>query len=132
MDMPCCTTKPSVFRHSIGDQDIFRGDHGDEAPFDGVRRVLVHPFAPPEGRFHVDGDEEGAVDGGNLTATSYLMETVMMHEIGHVLWHWLAHPSDAAVVMYPSVVARKRKVELGNDDIEVGVAVLEGKRREKR
>ncbi|KAG5531715.1 hypothetical protein RHGRI_026366 [Rhododendron griersonianum] len=60
------------------------------------------------------------------------METVMMHEIGHVLWHWLAHSSYAVAVMYRSVVARKRKVELGNDDIEVGVAVLERKRREKR
>lgn len=92
--------------------------------------MLVHAFAPPERKFHVD--EEGAVDGGNLNTTSYLMETVMMHEIGHVLWHWLAHSSDAVAVMYPSVVARKRKVELGNDDIEVGVAVLERKRREKR
>ncbi|KAG5534091.1 hypothetical protein RHGRI_022282 [Rhododendron griersonianum] len=102
---------------------IFRGDHGDGSRFDGAGGVLGHAFAPPDGRFHLDGDEEWAMDGGNLNATSYDMETVVMHEIGHVLG--LAHSSDAAAVMYPTVAAGKRKVELGNDDIE-GIQELYG------
>lgn len=64
---------------------IFRGDHGDGAPFDGKGGVLGHAFAPPDGRFPLDEDEEWAIDGRNLNATNIDMERVVMHEIGHVL-----------------------------------------------
>lgn len=102
---------------------IFRGDHGDGTPFDGKGGVLGHAFAPPDGRFHLDEDEEWAIDGRNLNATSFDMETVVMHEIGHVLG--LAHSSVAAAVMYPTVPMGKKKVELDNDDID-GIQSLYG------
>ncbi|KAI8540664.1 hypothetical protein RHMOL_Rhmol08G0004100 [Rhododendron molle] len=114
------TTSYSCADIKIG---VFRGDHGDGTPFDGAGGVLGHAFAPPDGRFHLDGDDNLVADGGNLNGTSDDMETVVMHEIGHVLG--LAHPSVTAAVMYPSVEAGKRKAELGNDDVE-GIQVLYG------
>ena len=33
------------------------GDHGDGHPFDGPKGILVHSFAPTDGRFHYDGAE---------------------------------------------------------------------------
>lgn len=55
--------------------------------------------------------QEWAIDGRNLNATSIDMETVVMHEIGHVLG--LAHSSVAAAVMYPTVPMEKKKTLMG-------------------
>ncbi|XP_057486754.1 metalloendoproteinase 2-MMP-like [Actinidia eriantha] len=72
-----------------------RLDHGDGFPFDGPSGTLAHAFAPTNGRFHFDADESwvvGAVPG------SFDMETVALHEIGHLLG--LGHSAVRDAIMY--------------------------------
>ncbi|XP_068304538.1 metalloendoproteinase 2-MMP-like [Pyrus communis] len=75
-----------------------RRDHGDGAPFDGRGGTVAHAFAPTNGRFHYDADEPwavGAVEG------AYDLETVALHEIGHLLG--LGHSSVEGAVMSSGV-----------------------------
>ncbi|KAK9090513.1 hypothetical protein Sjap_023690 [Stephania japonica] len=98
---------------------FFVGDHGDGEPFDGVLGTLAHAFSPPDGRFHLDGAEEWAVDGvGGVD-----LESVAVHEIGHLLG--LGHSSVEEAIMFPTISSRRRKVELARDDVE-GIQVLYG------
>lgn len=106
---------------------FFTSDHGDGEPFDGVLGVLAHAFSPPHGRFHLDGDEYW-VDGATaLDPTAFDLESVAIHEIGHLLG--LGHSSIEEAIMYPSISGGVRKVELAADDVE-GVQVLYGSRTE--
>ncbi|CAN6574892.1 unnamed protein product [Malus baccata var. baccata] len=57
------------------------GDHGDGNPFDGQGGILAHAFPPTNGRFHYDADEAWAV---GAVADAYDLETVALHEIGHL------------------------------------------------
>ncbi|KAF2316181.1 hypothetical protein GH714_041522 [Hevea brasiliensis] len=59
-----------------------RGNHGDGNSFDGRGGILAHAFAPQDGRFHYDADETWAV---GATQGAYDLETVALHEIGHLL-----------------------------------------------
>ncbi|CAI9782610.1 unnamed protein product [Fraxinus pennsylvanica] len=59
-----------------------RRNHGDGLPFDGPGGVLVHAFAPTNGRFHYDADDRFSV---GAAAGASDLETVALHEIGHLL-----------------------------------------------
>ncbi|GAB4857263.1 hypothetical protein Ancab_015170 [Ancistrocladus abbreviatus] len=99
---------------------FFRGEHGDSYPFDGPGGVLGHSFAPTNGRTHYDADENWSDNPG---PTQIDLESVMLHELGHVLG--LAHTSDPNAVMYPSIAPGVEKRDLQDDDIQ-GIQALYG------
>ncbi|KAK7367948.1 hypothetical protein VNO80_09968 [Phaseolus coccineus] len=105
---------------------FYSGDHGDGEPFDGVLGTLAHAFSPTNGMFHLD-EEEDWVATGDVTEASVSnavdLESVAVHEIGHLLG--LGHSSIEEAIMYPTISAKTRKVELAQDDIE-GIQVLYG------
>ncbi|VVA90816.1 unnamed protein product [Arabis nemorensis] len=51
--------------------------------------TLAHAFSPPNGHFHLDGDENWIVsiggDGFPSVTAAVDLESVAVHEIGHVL-----------------------------------------------
>jgi Matrixin/Putative peptidoglycan binding domain/Clostridial hydrophobic W len=104
----------------------FIGDHGDGAPFDGVGNILAHAFYPPpcggthSGKMHFDDDELWALAGG---ANQFDVETVALHEIGHLLG--LAHSTVVGSVMFPTYGGVRRN--LSQDDID-GIRSLYGRR----
>ncbi|GAB4829219.1 hypothetical protein Ancab_018885 [Ancistrocladus abbreviatus] len=105
---------------------FYSGDHGDGEPFDGVMGALAHAFSPPSGWFHLDNDETGVVSGDvgkSSVETAVDLESVVVHEIGHLLG--LGHSAVEEAILYPTIPARTRKVELTADDIE-GIQVLYG------
>ncbi|KAJ6374575.1 hypothetical protein OIU78_030141 [Salix suchowensis] len=126
------TVIPMTFTQtdSIYEADIrisfFAGDHRDGEPFDGVLGTLAHAFSPPNGRLHLDGDENWVVTGDIRTSTltsAVDLESVAVHEIGHLLG--LGHSSVEESIMYPSISSRTKKVELASDDVE-GIQTLYG------
>ncbi|KAJ4719123.1 Metalloendoproteinase [Melia azedarach] len=95
------------------------GDHRDGSPFDGRGEVLAHAFAPTDGRFHYDADEPWAV---GATPGAYDLETVALHEIGHLLG--LGHSSVEGAIMYSGIAPGATK-GLHGDDIQ-GIRALYG------
>lgn len=105
---------------------FYTGDHGDGEPFDGVLGTLAHAFSPPTGMMHLDGDEDWWIEGDIATATvstTVDLESVAVHEIGHLLG--LGHSSVEDAIMFPTISSMMRKVELGTDDVQ-GIQVLYG------
>ncbi|XP_057812400.1 metalloendoproteinase 3-MMP-like [Salvia miltiorrhiza] len=90
---------------------FYRGDHGDIDPFDGPGGTLAHAFAPTNGRFHYDADEQWSIGS---VADAFDYETVALHEIGHLLG--LRHSSVEAAIMYSEISAGQTK-NLHEDDI---------------
>jgi hypothetical protein len=104
----------------------FAGSHGDSSPFDGIGNVLAHAFYPPPcggahaGQMHFDEDELWALaDGGG----AFDLETVALHEIGHLLG--LDHSTVAGAVMFPTYAGQRRN--LAQDDV-AGIRALYGRR----
>ena len=103
----------------------FRGDHGDGAAFDGIGNVIAHAFYPPScggahaGKCHFDEDEAWALNHGGMDRD---LETVALHEIGHLLG--LAHSSVPGSVMFPTYSGERRR--LTADDIN-GIQALYGR-----
>lgn len=123
---------PLTFRETAayGRADIrvgfFTRDHGDGEEFDGVLGTLAHAFSPTNGRLHLDGEESWVVDGEPMNGSTRFavdLESVAVHEIGHVLG--LGHSSVEEAIMYPTISSGQRKVRLANDDV-MGVQELYG------
>ena len=91
------------------------GNHGDGHPFDGQYGVLAHAFYPyPSGgsyagQLHFDDDENWSVNGTGID-----VESVALHEIGHLLG--ISHSTISTAVMYPYYSDIKRELE--SDDKE--------------
>ncbi|XP_065879986.1 metalloendoproteinase 1-like [Euphorbia lathyris] len=91
---------------------FFRGDHGDDYPFDGPGRVLAHTYFPEDGRSHYDGDESWSSNPDN---TQMDLQSVAVHELGHALG--LVHSQDPQAIMYPTIAPGTIKRELTQDDV---------------
>ncbi|KAI3700806.1 hypothetical protein L2E82_45444 [Cichorium intybus] len=97
-----------------------RVDHGDGGAFNGSGGVLAHAFSPQDGRLHFDADENwsiGAMPG------FFDMESVAIHEIGHLLG--LGHSQDRSAIMFSSISSGVTK-GLAADDIQ-GLRALYGR-----
>ncbi|XP_008230961.1 PREDICTED: metalloendoproteinase 2-MMP-like [Prunus mume] len=94
-----------------------RRSHGDGHPFDGPGGILAHSFAPKDGRFHYDADEKWSV---GVVRGAFHLETVALHEIGHLLG--LGHSSVRRAIMYPTISSGETK-GLNRDDIQ-GIKAL--------
>ncbi|KAK4798472.1 hypothetical protein SAY86_030798 [Trapa natans] len=109
---------------------FYSGDHGDGQPFDGVLGILAHSFSPENGKLHLDASERWAVDfEREPSEVAVDMESVAVHEIGHLLG--LAHSTVKDAVMYPSLKTRERRVDLTVDDVK-GVQSLYGSKSSLR
>ena len=95
----------------------FTGNHGDGSPFDGVGNTLAHGFYPPPcggdhaGECHFDDAETWSLTG---TGGTFDLETVALHEIGHLLG--LDHSSVNSSVMFATYGGVRRA--LTQDDID--------------
>ncbi|KAI3726057.1 hypothetical protein L1987_65854 [Smallanthus sonchifolius] len=92
--------------------------HGDE-DFDGD--VLAHAFAPTNGRFHYNTNVNWSAGPGPVSG-AFDLETVAVHEIGHLLG--LRHSQDRNAIMWSSIPAGAVK-GLNTDDIQ-GIKALYG------
>ncbi|XP_050374536.1 metalloendoproteinase 2-MMP-like [Argentina anserina] len=79
---------------------------------------LVHAYAPTYGKLHYDADEPWAV---RAWEGYYDLETVALHEIGHLLG--LGHSLVERAIMYPYISSGVTKLDLDHDDIH-GIRAL--------
>ncbi|KAI3915598.1 hypothetical protein MKX01_015423 [Papaver californicum] len=109
---------------SSDDSDVIFGvhrfDHDDDVPFDGKGGVLAHAFAPSVGWCHYDADENWSTNPG---PQQFDIETVAIHEIGHVLG--LGHSYEPDAIMYPTVQPGMKKRNLHWNDVQ-GIQALYG------
>lgn len=115
------------FREVSGSTDLrfawATGSHGDGEPFDGIGNVLAHAFYPDDcggthkGKCHFDDAETWRVNG-----SSFDLETVALHEIGHLIG--LKHSTNPDAVMYASYQGLRRV--LTQDDIDGATRLYRG------
>ncbi|GER47401.1 matrix metalloproteinase [Striga asiatica] len=98
---------------------FLRGHHGDDYPFVGPqpRGGLAHSFPPPNGRIHFDAAQNWSHNGDR---NAFDVETVGLHELGHVLG--LDHSNVQLAVMHAIIAPGERK-HLHEDDIK-GIKAL--------
>ncbi|KAH7866088.1 hypothetical protein Vadar_015441 [Vaccinium darrowii] len=121
--IPLTFTETSSYGEADIMIDFYSGDHGDGELFDGVFGTLAHAFSPPTGRLHLDLTENWVVDGDVTSSVAVDLESVAVHELGHVLG--LGHSSEREAIMYPTISTGTKKVDLAGDDVE-GIQVLYG------
>ncbi|KAB1209092.1 Metalloendoproteinase 1 [Morella rubra] len=92
-------------------------NHGDGSLFDGTGGILAHDFVPTDGRFHYDANEQWSV---GERPRAFDLETVALHEIGHLLG--LRHSSVEGAIMFSSISSGMKK-GLHGDDIQ-GIKAL--------
>ncbi|XP_057983531.1 metalloendoproteinase 3-MMP-like [Malania oleifera] len=95
-----------------------RRDHGDGHAFDGILGTLAHAFAPTVGMLHYDADENWST---NPTNQQVDLESVAVHEIGHILG--LGHSLVTDAIMFAQFKYGATKRELHADDIQ-GIRAL--------
>ncbi|KAI3726053.1 hypothetical protein L1987_65850 [Smallanthus sonchifolius] len=93
------------------------GDHGDGIPFPPGTPVVAHAFAPTDGRFHYNANQNWFI-GASPNAID--VETVALHEIGHLLG--LDHSQFENAIMWSYVPTGAVK-GLDSDDIQ-GIQAL--------
>ncbi|XP_059122630.1 interstitial collagenase A-like [Peromyscus eremicus] len=92
---------------------FYRGDHGDNNPFDGPFYGLAHAFQPGPrigGDVHFDLD-----DRWTDTSENFNLFYVTAHELGHSLG--LTHSYDIGALMFPSYTWYTEDFVLNQDDI---------------
>jgi len=104
-----------------------KGQHGDDAPFDGPGGFRAHAFFPGfGGDLHLDDDEDWTDESSRDGVRLLLVAT---HEIGHALG--VGHSKIPSALMAPSHKEWKGDVKLTSDDIKA-IQGLYGKPGEGR
>lgn len=98
------------------------GDHGDGNPFDGPQGTLAHASPPTDGKLHFDGDENWSTEP-EPGPDEIDLESVAVHEIGHLLG--LQHSLEPNAVMYAYYDSGVTKRKLQRDDVH-GIRALYG------
>ncbi|GMI86947.1 hypothetical protein like AT1G59970 [Hibiscus trionum] len=99
---------------------FYSGDHGDGNPFDGPQGTLAHASPPTGGKLHYDADENWSTNPG---PDEIDLESVTVHEIGHLLG--LQHSMATDAVMYAYFESGVTKRRLNRDDVH-GIRALYG------
>jgi len=106
-----------------------KGDHGDDAAFDGPGGFRAHAFFPGYGGdAHFDDDEKWTLEQTSSKDGSRLL-LVATHELGHSLG--LGHSKNKNALMAASHEEWQGKVKLNDDDIQA-IQALYGKPGEPR
>ncbi|KAI3935629.1 hypothetical protein MKW98_022637, partial [Papaver atlanticum] len=121
--IPVKFTESRDYEHANITIGFFYGDHGDGSPFDNT--VIAHANRPGRGAHtHFNAAFIFAVDfSSEESEMAFDLETVAVHEIGHVLG--LGHSSFPAAVMWPYLSPGTTNVELTSDDA-YGAQILYG------
>ncbi|CAN1837549.1 Metalloendoproteinase 5-MMP [Linum perenne] len=95
----------------------YSGEHGDNHPFDGRGKVVAHSSPPSTGNLHFDADETWTAREGAFVRPYELdVESVAVHEIGHLLG--LTHSKVKDAIMYAYTDYGKVKRDLQSDDVD--------------
>ncbi|XP_026436647.1 metalloendoproteinase 4-MMP-like [Papaver somniferum] len=112
------------YQHANITIGFYYGDHGDGDPFDNTT-VIAHATGPVRGaHIHFNAAFIFAVDfSSEKSDMAYDLESIALHEIGHVLG--LGHSSFPEAVMWPTESPRTINVKLTLDDV-YGAQLLYG------
>lgn len=104
---------------------IYEGDHGDACPFLGEGGVAAHAFdaghGTHPGEIHLDGDEDWYLGGALPGAGQLDLQTVLAHEIGHLLG--LCHINTPEALMNAAYEGTMR--EITDEDVAALVELYE-------
>ncbi|KAI4320665.1 hypothetical protein MLD38_034120 [Melastoma candidum] len=97
---------------------VYDGYHGDNIPFDGRGGIFAHGSKPADGFLHFDNAEDWST---NPTGIQVDLESVALHEIGHILG--LGHSDNDWAIMGRYFGYGRTKKTLTDDDIK-GIQAL--------